>query len=131
MTDHASLPYPTLATAKDTDAIRISDAGSLFQMGAGYRTRAVADDGQLVDAQVRQLSEVECTKVFREVASGATTDRAELRRAMDHLEAGDVGMVTRLDRLARSTRNQLKTLAAIAAKKAGFDGCMITNAKWL
>jgi DNA invertase Pin-like site-specific DNA recombinase len=39
---------------------------------------------------------------------------------LDQLEAGDVVMVTRLDRLARSTRDLLNTLAAITAKKAGF-----------
>jgi DNA invertase Pin-like site-specific DNA recombinase len=38
----------------------------------------------------------------------------------DHLAAGDVLMVTRLDRLARSTRDLLNILAAIAGKKAGF-----------
>jgi DNA invertase Pin-like site-specific DNA recombinase len=58
--------------------------------------------------------------VFREVASGAKTDRAQLRRLLDQLEAGDVLTVTRLDRLARSTRDLLNTLAAITAKKAGF-----------
>ena len=59
-------------------------------------------------------------KVFREVASGAKTDRAQLRRLLDQLDAGDVVMVTRLDRLARSTRDLLNTLATITAKKAGF-----------
>jgi DNA invertase Pin-like site-specific DNA recombinase len=59
-------------------------------------------------------------KVFREVASGAKTDRVQLRKALDRLEAGDVLMVTRLDRLARSTRDLLNTLAAITGKKAGF-----------
>ncbi len=59
-------------------------------------------------------------KVFREVASGAKTDRAQLRKAIAALEAGDVLMVTRLDRLARSTRDLLNTLATIAGKKAGF-----------
>ena len=54
-------------------------------------------------------------KVFREVASGAKTDRAQLRRLLGQLEAGDVLTVTRLDRLARSTRDLLNTLAAIAA----------------
>ena len=39
---------------------------------------------------------------------------------IDQLEAGDVLMVTRLDRLARSTRDLLNTLAAIADRKAGF-----------
>jgi DNA invertase Pin-like site-specific DNA recombinase len=43
-----------------------------------------------------------------------------LRRALDHLDKGDVLMVTRLDRLARSTRDLLNTLAAITGKGAGF-----------
>jgi DNA invertase Pin-like site-specific DNA recombinase len=55
-----------------------------------------------------------------EVASGAKTDRTQLRRLLDQLDAGDVLTVTRLDRLARSTRDLLNTLAAITAKKAGF-----------
>jgi hypothetical protein len=63
-----------------------------------------ASDGQSVDAQVRQLTKAGCKKVFREVASGAKTDRAQLRRLLDMLDAGDVLTVTRLDRLARSTR---------------------------
>jgi DNA invertase Pin-like site-specific DNA recombinase len=59
-------------------------------------------------------------KVFREVASGAKTDRTQLRRMIDQLDADDVLMVTRLDRLARSTRDLLNTLAAIADRKAAF-----------
>jgi DNA invertase Pin-like site-specific DNA recombinase len=58
--------------------------------------------------------------VFREVASGAKTDRPQLQRLVSELAAGDVVMVTRLDRLARSTCDLLNTLAAITAKKAGF-----------
>jgi DNA invertase Pin-like site-specific DNA recombinase len=58
--------------------------------------------------------------VFREVASGAKTDRAQLRKAIATLEAGDVLTVTRLDRLARSTRDLLNTLAALTDRKAGF-----------
>jgi DNA invertase Pin-like site-specific DNA recombinase len=54
------------------------------------------------------------------VASGAKTDRAQLRRALDHLAAGDVLLVTRLDRLARSTLDLLHTLKAVADKGAGF-----------
>ena len=49
---------------------------------------------------------------FRDVhVSGAKADRAQLRRLLDQLEADDVLMVTRLDRLARSTRDLLNTLA--------------------
>src|SRR6202051_3110170 len=79
-----------------------------------------ATDGQSVDAQVRQLTKAGCKKVFREVASGAKTDRSQLRKVLDQLEAGDVLMVTRLDRLARSTRDLLNTLATITERKAGF-----------
>ena len=69
---------------------------------------------------MRQLTKAGCKKVFREVASGAKTDRAQLRRLLDQLEADDVLMVTRLDRLARSTRDLLNVLATITGKKAGF-----------
>jgi hypothetical protein len=62
-------------------------------------------DGQSVDAQVKQLREAGAEKVFRKTASGARSDRAQLRRMLDHLDKGDVLMVTRLDRLARSTRD--------------------------
>ena len=74
-----------------------------------------------VDAQTRQLTKAGCRKVFRDVhVSGAKTDRVQLRRLLDQLEADDVLMVTRLDRLARSTRDLLNVLAAITGKKAGF-----------
>jgi DNA invertase Pin-like site-specific DNA recombinase len=85
-----------------------------------YGYARVSTDGQSVNAQVVQLREAGAEKVFRETASGARADRAQLRRALDQLGKGDVLMVTRLDRLARSTRDLLNTLAAIAGKKAGF-----------
>ena len=85
--------------------------------GVKYGYARESTDGQSVDAQVRQLTETGCQKVFREVASGAKTDRAQLRRVLDRLEADDVLMVTHLDRLARSTRDLLNTLAAITGKK--------------
>ncbi len=85
-----------------------------------YGYARVSTDGQSVDAQVRQLTRAGCKKVFREVASGAKTDRVQLRRLIGTLRAGDVLMVTRLDRLARSTRDLLNTLAAITDRKAGF-----------
>ena len=54
------------------------------------------------------------------MASGAKLDRAQLRRVLDQLDADDVLMVTRLDRLARSTRDLLNTLTTSTGKKAGF-----------
>jgi DNA invertase Pin-like site-specific DNA recombinase len=85
-----------------------------------YGYARVSTDGQSVTAQVAELRKNGAGKVFREVASGAKTDRAQLCRLLDQLDAGDVLMVTRLDRLARSTRDLLNTLAAITGKKAGF-----------
>jgi DNA invertase Pin-like site-specific DNA recombinase len=84
-----------------------------------YGYARVSTDGQKVAAQVAALKTAGAGKVFREVASGAKTDRAQLRKAITTLEAGLL-MVTRLDRLARSTRDLLNTLAAITGKKAGF-----------
>src|SRR4051795_13578164 len=85
-----------------------------------YGYARVSTDGQSVEAQVTALTAAGAEKVFLEVASGAKTDRAQLRRALDTLGPGDVLMVARLDRLARSTRDLLNTLAAITGKKAGF-----------
>ena len=80
----------------------------------------VSTDGQSVATQVRQLRAAGAAKVFRETASGAKTDRVQLRRVLAELGDGDVLTVTRLDRLARSTRDLLNTLAAITEKKADF-----------
>lgn len=85
-----------------------------------YGYARVSTDGQSVEAQAHQLTAAGCEKVFREIASGAKTDRAQLRRLLDGLAPDDVVTVTRLDRLARSTRDLLHTLATIAAKGAGF-----------
>src|SRR5689334_20563931 len=85
-----------------------------------YGYARVSTDGQSVAAQVAALTAAGSGKVFREVASGAKTDRAQLRKAIAALDAGDVLIVTRLDRLARSTRDLLNTLAAITGKRAGF-----------
>ena len=87
-----------------------------------YGYARVSTDDQSVDAQVRQLTKAGCKEVFREVASGAgaKADGTQLRRLLAALGSGDVLTVTRLDRLARSTRDLLNTLAAITGKKAGF-----------
>ena len=106
---------------------RTLDARALFlcriyvhndSMICGYAR--VSTDGQSVAAQVAALIDAGAVKMFREVASGAKTDRPQLRRVLRSLTAGDVLMVTRLDRLARSTRDLLNVVAAIAAVGAGL-----------
>jgi DNA invertase Pin-like site-specific DNA recombinase len=85
-----------------------------------YGYARVSTDGQTLDAQIVQLKVAGAEKVFREKVSGARADRAQLARLLRALSDGDVVLVTRLDRLARSTRDLLNTLAAIAEKGAGF-----------
>ena len=80
----------------------------------------VSTDGQSLDAQEAELKSAGCTRIFAEKQSGIVTGRKELMRGIDALGAGDVLVVTRLDRLARSTRDLLNTIHAITEKKAGF-----------
>src|SRR5262245_46387504 len=61
-----------------------------------------------------------CAKVYAEKVSGARTDRPELGKLLRRLEAGDMLIVSRLDRLARSTRDLLNILHALAEKGAKF-----------
>jgi DNA invertase Pin-like site-specific DNA recombinase len=92
-------------------------------MKYGYARVSPGRKSESVEAQARQLTKAGCTKVFRDVhvsGGGAKTNRAQLRRVIDRLDTGDVLMVTRLDRLARSTRDLLNTLVAITDRKAGF-----------
>jgi DNA invertase Pin-like site-specific DNA recombinase len=92
-------------------------------MGSGtmiYGYARVSTDGQTLDAQREALTAAAAGRVFAEKISGARSDRQQLQRALSVLEAGDVLLVTKLDRLARSTRDLLNTLATIADKGAGF-----------
>ena len=75
-------------------------------MKYGYARVSPGGKSESVDAQARQLTKAGCNKVVSEVASGAKTDRAQLRRL--------------LDRLAPSNRDLLNTLATITDRKAGF-----------
>jgi DNA invertase Pin-like site-specific DNA recombinase len=61
-----------------------------------------------------------CAKVYAEKISGARTDRAELAKVLKRIEAGEILIVTRLDRLARSTRDLLNILHQLAEKEAKF-----------
>jgi DNA invertase Pin-like site-specific DNA recombinase len=80
----------------------------------------VSTDGQTLNAQQAALSEAGCAKVYAEKQSGVKTDRAQLAKAIATLAEGDCLIVTKLDRLARSTRDLLNTLAEIAQRGATF-----------
>jgi DNA invertase Pin-like site-specific DNA recombinase len=80
----------------------------------------VSTDGQSLEAQHAALQTAGAEKVYSEKISGAVTERRALARAIAVLEPGDTLIVTRLDRLARSTRDLLNTLDAIAKAGAKF-----------
>jgi len=85
-----------------------------------YGYARVSTRDQDLAAQDAELMAAGCAKVFKERASGAKTDRPELAKAIRRMEPGDVLVVTRLDRLARSTRDLLNVLAEIGKRNAGF-----------
>jgi DNA invertase Pin-like site-specific DNA recombinase len=85
-----------------------------------YGYARVSTDGQSLEAQQAALSAAGAEKVFAEKVSGAITDRRALAKAVAAIDQGDVLLVTKLDRLARSTRDLLNTLAAIGDRGAGF-----------
>jgi DNA invertase Pin-like site-specific DNA recombinase len=80
----------------------------------------VSTDGQDLVTQHELLKEAGATLVFSEKQSGIKTDRAALARLVGSLAPGDTVLVTKLDRLARSTLDLLNTLDAIARAGASF-----------
>jgi DNA invertase Pin-like site-specific DNA recombinase len=93
------------------------------KMGSGMAILGyarVSTNGQTLASQEAQLMAAGCAKVYAEKVSGAKTDRPQLAKLLRRLERQDVLMVTRLDRLARSTRDLLNILDVIAKAGAGF-----------
>ena len=84
----------------------------------GYARVSTRD--QDLAGQLAELKAAGCELVYREKVSGAASDRKELARLVRKLERGDTVIVTRLDRLARSTRDLLNILDEIGKAGAGF-----------
>lgn len=81
----------------------------------------VSSTGQSLDVQRTALADAGCEEIFEEKRSGRTTsDRAELRRALQMLRKGDTLVITRLDRLARSVGDLHQLVEQVTAKGAGL-----------
>jgi DNA invertase Pin-like site-specific DNA recombinase len=87
----------------------------------------VSTEGQSLSAQVAELKAAGAQRVFQEKINGTRGDRKLLKRLLAELADGDFALVTRLDRLARSTRDLLNILAAIGEAKASFRACADTT----
>jgi DNA invertase Pin-like site-specific DNA recombinase len=116
---NSQLPHRKFSAEKADEYL----CGSLVQnwrvtMLYGYAR--VSTGGQSLEAQDTALRAAGCTKVYAEKVSGAKTDRAELGKVLKKLGEADVLIVTRLDRLARSTRDLLNVVDAISKGGAGF-----------
>jgi DNA invertase Pin-like site-specific DNA recombinase len=97
----------------------------------GYaRVSTIEQDASL---QIDALKEAGCVKIFRDKVSGAKSDRPGLQEALEYLREGDSLVVWRLDRLGRSLKHLIETVALLEERSIGFrslqeaiDTCQIT-----
>src|SRR5260370_42534819 len=80
----------------------------------------VSTYGQTLDAQLEQLRGAACTKIYREKVTGAHNDRRKLFKMLAALAPGDAAIVTRIDRLARSTFDLFAIVKQIVDANAQF-----------
>jgi DNA invertase Pin-like site-specific DNA recombinase len=82
----------------------------------GYARTSTADQKAGLEAQLRDLGEAGCSKVFQEELSSVSTSRPQLEAALDWVREGDVLVVTKLDRLARSVADLVTITEALRKK---------------
>lgn len=82
----------------------------------GYARTSTTDQKAGLEAQLRDLRTVGCSKLFHEELSAVATTRPELDRALDYVREGDTMIVTKPDRLARSTADLLAIAKRLEAK---------------
>ena len=88
-------------------------------MRLGYARVSTGD--QSLEGQCQRLSAAGCDKLFEEKISGATRNRPQLEKLIEHLRKDDILVVTRLDRLARSTSDLLRIAEHLTEKDAGLQ----------
>ena len=78
----------------------------------------VSSTGQDLAVQLEKLAG--CDKVFKEKRSGVDTGRPELKRCLEYLREGDTLLVSKIDRLARSTSDLYRIVSQLADKGVSF-----------
>src|ERR1019366_2867621 len=92
-------------------------------MKIGYAR--VSTDDQETHLQIDALKKAKCERIYQEKASGAKADRPELMKMLDNARKGDVVVVWKFDRLARSIRQLLDTAAML--EEHGVELCSLTE----
>ena len=78
----------------------------------------VSSVGQSLDVQKSKLQH--CSKIFEEKKSGTTACRTELKQCLEYVREGDTRVITKLDRLARSTIDLCNIVAELERKKVAL-----------
>jgi DNA invertase Pin-like site-specific DNA recombinase len=89
-------------------------------MKIGYARTSTADQQAGLDAQLAELQQLGCDKIFSEQVSSVAR-RDHLNAALDYLRDGDTLVVTRLDRLARSVPDLLNIIQQVRGKDATLE----------
>ncbi len=87
---------------------------------ARVSTNGQEKNGYGLDAQIARLKEAGCKRIYQDTASGGKADRPDLTKMLDRLHPGDVVVVVKLDRLARSLKDLLMIIERIDKIGAGF-----------
>lgn len=77
----------------------------------------VSSTGQKLDVQLEKLHQVPCDKIYQEKITGTNSSRPELKACLDYVRDGDILIVTKLDRLARSTLDLCSIAKRLENKK--------------
>lgn len=80
----------------------------------------VSSVGQKLDVQLEKLKKYGCEKIFEEKVSGTTANRVQLQRCLEYLREGDSLVITKLDRLARSTFHLTQIANQLEEKSVDF-----------
>jgi len=80
----------------------------------------VSTEDQHLEAQIEQLKEAGCRKVYKEKVSGVIEERPQLIAMLDYSREGDTVVVCKLDRIARSTKHLLSVVDELEKKGVAF-----------
>ncbi len=88
---------------------------------ARVSTNGQARDGNSLEAQERILREKGVDRIFQESYTGTKKSRPKLDELLDQIQNGDTLIVTKLDRIARSTRDGLDIIDTLLAKGVNIE----------